>query len=155
MASLIQQRLRSAAFDIQWAEQHIAATIAKLLAQTPDGYPTSGEGRGAGVSDPTSGAAAAGERARMKHARLDLLTMHIYGLVGELVQEIRTTSDPGTDTTAEASRARCSGGTGDWADPTCERNAVKTYRITGVEYDLCDACRQRYHRDQRRATMSP
>jgi hypothetical protein len=36
---------------------------------------------------------------------------------------------------------RCDGGHGDWADPTCERNAVsKGIWIDGVQYQLCDRC---------------
>ena len=66
-------------------------------------------------------------------------------LEADLLRGLNVTAN----TTPLVERDRCTGGAGDWADPSCERIAVVSRWIDGTNHGLCYACDQRRYRAAR------
>lgn len=147
-----ERRLRRITEDAAWLTTALPKALAALSATTPTGWPTGGDNNGIGGgsdhADPTQGATLGGTCNREHYQRIDSLAAEAAGLIAQLCDEVQKVKDPGVDTEAEWNRHRCSGGTGDWADPTCTRLAVRTERIDGVAHDLCWACIKRHQRSR-------
>ena len=138
--------LSEARSEIAWLERHAPLVLDHLARITPSGGPTSTLGGGSGggdVSRPTELAAIAGLEARDRHDRIAGLAAEALGALRLLVAEVRAVPVE-VDTVAETSRIRCTGGAGEWADPSCSRNAV-------TRSGLCSPCyqRMRYHTVER------
>ena len=133
-----QRRVAQAGRDLSWVEANLGRVLSALAAQTPTGWPAGGtEG---GRSDthrggPTANAAVAGIDMRERYRRIDLLALHVKDTVRMLADEVESVREIAGTEEAEQRAARCSGGEGEWADPTCQRYAVQA--------GLCHACIKR------------
>ena len=140
MSHAAQRRVAQAARDLSWVEANLSRVLSALAAQTPTGWPAGGADGGRSDTHrggPTANAAVAGLDMRERYRRIDLLALHVKDTVRMLADELESVRDlAGTDDAVRA--ARCTGGEGEWADPTCSRLAVYA--------GICDACRQRRKR---------
>lgn len=136
------------ATDVAWLARNMPTVLAVLSRDTPDGWPagTLGGGGGSGVSMPTEAAAIAGLYTRTQYATIAGLASEARGLVAQLVAAVQDVSVE-VDTSAAQRQSRCTGGEGEWADPSCTRNAV-------TRDGLCDACRQRRDYWRRKETAA-
>jgi len=76
----------------------------------------------------------------VEHALVNLLE-------ADLLRGLNVTAN----TVPLVAQERCDGGHGDWADPTCERNAVsKAIWIEGIQHQLCQRCWDRYRQQKHR-----
>jgi len=82
-----------------------------------------------------------------------------HALVNLLEADLMRGLNVTANTTPAAAKVRCDGGAGDWADPTCERNAVtlssddataKGIWIEGHQHQLCQRCWDRYRQQKHR-----
>lgn len=155
MAHPAERRLARVVADAEWLTARLPKVLAALAATTPDGR---GQGAGDGgrspgaVADPTGEAVASGQRSRDQYALIDALSAELLGVMSLFVREVESVVDPGVDTEKEWSLHRCSGGEGEWADPTCTRLAVRLVEVARArKIPLCWACRKRLQRWQARA----
>ena len=95
--------------------------------------------------------AAANLRIQTQAGRYQILLEQAAALLAaaDVIRQLNITAN----TTPLAQRDRCTGGTGDWADPTCQRLAVVNRWIDGTHHNLCYACDQRRYRTSR--TVDP
>lgn len=142
-----ERRIARVAVDVEWLQDRLPKALGALAALTPDGLSGGVEGRSAGASDPTAQAYIGGEHYRSAYLRIDSLAAEFAGLCAQLVAEVESVRDLGVDTELEWQRHRCTGGTGDWADPTCTRIAVRNVNVGGgLQLPLCWACLKRRQR---------
>lgn len=151
-----EQRVAQVVRDLAHIQRRLPKALSDLAAMTPDGW-------GTGTNDRTSGGG--GEQwglarstitdqaleYRELYQRIDSLAAELAGITNELLQAVDDVPDLGVDTAADAARLRCSGGEGDWADPTCTRIMVTTVESDlqrGTRLPVCDTCRKRRQRHQ-------
>ena len=146
-----ERRLARIATDIGWAQQRVPDVRAALEILAPVGYPAGrGDGRG-GATSTSVEAAAIDHPARQAAEELDARAAELAGHVTEFINHLKhmpTRIDPRLkhNAAAEAQRARCTGGEGDWADPDCDRLEVKTVpseEIRGTRLGVCWTCNSR------------
>jgi len=69
-----------------------------------------------------------------------------YAAAGLLEADLMRGLNVTANTAPLASRDRCTGGAGDWADPACERLSVVDRWVDGVQHQLCYGCDKRRQR---------
>jgi len=67
-----------------------------------------------------------------------------HALVNLLEADLMRGLNVTANTAPIATQTRCSGGAGDWADPTCEANSVKDVWVNGHHHLLCYECWKNY-----------
>lgn len=159
-----ERRLARIATDIAWLQARVPLALTALETVAATGYPTSSSGTTSGGDTARPTETAATDHARQKAERLDARTAELAGLVTEFVDDLKrmpASIDPRLkhNAAAEALRARCSGGEGDWADPHCPNLEIRTIEsddIQGVRIGVCWSCitrrRRWYERNDQQAT---
>ena len=97
----------------------------------------------------TSVEASGNLRMQTKVGRYQQLIEHalVNLLEADLLRGLNVTAN----TVPLVAQERCDGGHGDWADPSCERNAVsKAIWIDGIQHQLCQRCWDRYRQQKAR-----
>jgi len=82
-----------------------------------------------------------------------------YALIALLEADLLRGLNVTANTAPLAAADRCDGGHGDWADPTCEQNALnlngrnepRAFWIDGIQHQLCQRCFDRYRQQKSRA----
>jgi hypothetical protein len=80
-----------------------------------------------------------------------------YALVNLLEADLLRGLNVTANTTPIVEKERCDGGARDWANPSCEANAVRGNRgttplwIDGRQHQLCQTCWDRYRKQKSRA----
>ena len=151
MSHPAERRVAQAVRDLAWVQSNLPRALSAIAAQTPTGWPAGGGGTTRGDTHsggPTANAAVSGLELRDRYARIDSLALEAAGIIRQLADELESVPDiAGTESTAKA--IRCTGGEGDWGDPTCTENAVRP--------GLCWRClkrKQRFEERQRRDEAS-
>lgn len=154
MAHPAERRLARIATDIGWAQVRTTATLAALETIAATGYPGGGGQRVGGTRENTSVENAVLHKAREQVDELDARTAEVAGVVSDFVNYLKglpAAVDPRLkfSAAAEALRARCTGGEGDWSDPHCANLEVRTIdseEIGGVRIGVCWTCLSRRRR---------
>ena len=63
-----------------------------------------------------------------------------HALVNLLEADLMRSANVTSNTAPLASRDRCTGGMGEWANPSCERLAVVNRWVDGTQHALCYGC---------------
>jgi hypothetical protein len=75
-----------------------------------------------------------------------------YALVNLLEADLMRGLNVTANTTPIVEQIRCDGGAGEWADVTCEANAVRdNIWVEGRQHQLCSRCWNRYRQQKSRA----
>jgi len=69
-----------------------------------------------------------------------------HALVNLLEADLMRGLNVTANTAPLATRDRCTGGAGEWADPSCERLSVVDRWVDGVQHQLCYGCDKRRQR---------
>lgn len=157
MTDPIRQALATASLTVDRLTRDHAAVTANMSAGV------SATSTGGGTPDPqgavewTSVEAAALRRIRSQASRYQDLIERALGclLEADIIRALTVTAD----TARQAREIRCDGGAGDWANPTCEQNAItipsdkataKGIWVDGRQHQLCQRCWDRYRQQKHR-----
>jgi hypothetical protein len=121
MSHPAERRVAQAVRDLAWVQSNLGRVLGALSALTPTGWSNGAGGATRGDTHsggPTANAAVNGIELRDRYARIDSLAVEVTGLIRQLADELENVPDiAGTEAAVKA--ARCTGGDGEWADPTC------------------------------------